>query len=408
MSGPTFSIVVPTRNRGHLLGNALETLLAQTAADFEIVVTDNASADSTKEVALASGDPRIRYVRSERPLRQHENWDFGVSHAEGEWVTVLGDDDGFVPTALERLAATTMGGSTTPVVWPEVWYYDPAFPPPWLRPGEANALTVWPFSGAMETRDAASAIDAVFHMVPLSPPGFFNALVHRDTIRRVRDRLGYVVGGPDPFIASGVAVLTQEPAVVALEVPLTLRGFSDATLSLNVVRNTRDEHACGREFDAEGDFVAAPLRERTLASLIAESLLRTKAALAEELDPYELDVVSYLRQVREELDDPRRRPDGGLAAREWKQFVAAQPRSTRSALRRELLRRRASRVARRVARTIPGPTGVASRRRRSGAVVGEFQWVVGDASSFTDLPSAAAWVDLEILPPAASKSETAA
>ena len=397
MSGPLFSVVIPTRNRGHLLGNALATLRTQTWDDFEVVVSDNASADDTREVATAMDDGRVRYVRSDRTLSQSDSWEFAVGHARGEWITVLGDDDGLVPSALERLASVTAGVGTSPVVWREVWYYDPTFPPVWLGPGEANGLTVWPFSGRVEPRDSASAIDAVFRMVPQRLPGFFDACVHRDTVARVRRRLGHVFGGPDPFVSSGIAVALHEPQIVAFDVPLMIRGFSDATLSLNFVRNTREAHEGVEEFDTEDLFSLAPLRERTLATLVAETLLRVKGVLSEELAGYDLDLVNYFRQVREELDDPRRRPDDGAGVVEWKRVLGHQPSLVRQAVRRQLVKRHAVRVAKRVGGWVPGARALARRRRPTGYWSG-FQWTHGDDAGFDDLPSAAAWFDATALP----------
>ena len=49
-NSPLFSIVIPTHNRGHLLGNALRSALAQDFDDYEIVVVANGCSDNTREV----------------------------------------------------------------------------------------------------------------------------------------------------------------------------------------------------------------------------------------------------------------------------------------------------------------------------------------------------------------------
>ena len=408
MTGPQFSVVIPTRNRAHLLGSALATLRAQTWDDFEVVVSDNASGDDTRGVATAHDDGRVRYVRSDRALRQHDSWEFGVDHARGEWITVLGDDDGLVPSALERLASVTAGAGTSPVVWRDVWYYDPVFPPVWLGPGEANGLTVWPFSGRVDSLDSATAVDAVFRMIPQRLPGFYDACVHRDTVARVRGRLGRVFGDPDPFVSSGIAVALHEPKIVTFDLPLMVRGFSDATLSLNFVRNTRAAHEGVEEFDTEDLFILAPLRERTLATLVAETLLRLKGVLPDELAGHDLDLVAYFRQVRDEVDAPKRRPDGGAAVAEWKQVLSHQPSAVRRAVRSQLLKRHAVGVAKRVAGRVPGALALATRRRRSAGYWSAFQWTHGDEAGFKDLPGAAAWFDGAALPPPAERTASAA
>lgn len=61
MANPKFSIVMPTRERPETSKYTLETRLTQEVDDYEIVVADNCSSASTKDVVNAFGSPRIRY-----------------------------------------------------------------------------------------------------------------------------------------------------------------------------------------------------------------------------------------------------------------------------------------------------------------------------------------------------------
>src|SRR2546422_787475 len=65
---PRVSMAVPVYNGERYLGEALDSLLAQTYHDFELIICDNASTDGTGEIArsYASMDERVRYVRNER------------------------------------------------------------------------------------------------------------------------------------------------------------------------------------------------------------------------------------------------------------------------------------------------------------------------------------------------------
>src|SRR5216117_733352 len=67
---PRVSMAVPVYNGERYLGEALDSLLAQTYHDFELIICDNASTDGTGEIArsYASMDERVRYVRNERNL----------------------------------------------------------------------------------------------------------------------------------------------------------------------------------------------------------------------------------------------------------------------------------------------------------------------------------------------------
>ena len=60
---PTVSVVIPTFNRAHVVGQAIESVLAQTLTDFELILVDDGSSDNTAEIVKNFVDPRVRYVR---------------------------------------------------------------------------------------------------------------------------------------------------------------------------------------------------------------------------------------------------------------------------------------------------------------------------------------------------------
>ena len=106
MKEPFFSILLPTRNRSTILGGAIDSVLAQSFGDFEIIVSDNdESPNATAEVVAKYKDPRVRYVRTSGNLPMHENWENAFVQAQGRHVFVLEDKVRMVPNALEILHA---------------------------------------------------------------------------------------------------------------------------------------------------------------------------------------------------------------------------------------------------------------------------------------------------------------
>src|SRR2546421_10806093 len=114
---PLFSIVIPTRNRADLLRNALQSALEQTHDDYEVVVSDNNCTPETHEAVRRLGDGRVRYVRVERTLAMPDSWEFAVSHARGDYITILSDDDAVSPTLLKRLDSLLEGGRVKLISW---------------------------------------------------------------------------------------------------------------------------------------------------------------------------------------------------------------------------------------------------------------------------------------------------
>ena len=93
MSEPRVSVVIPTFNRSAFLRQAIVSVLAQTYPHFEVIISDNASADDTREVVAAFSDPRIRYFQNERNLGMAPNWNAGIRRARGAYVVLLEDDN---------------------------------------------------------------------------------------------------------------------------------------------------------------------------------------------------------------------------------------------------------------------------------------------------------------------------
>jgi glycosyltransferase involved in cell wall biosynthesis len=100
MFTPSVSIVIPTYNRAHCVARAVESILAQTFRDFEVIVVDDGSEDDTAEVLAKFGD-RIHLIRQEnRGVSGARN--AGIRAARGKWVAFLDSDDEWHPTKLER------------------------------------------------------------------------------------------------------------------------------------------------------------------------------------------------------------------------------------------------------------------------------------------------------------------
>ncbi|MGB4857637.1 MAG: glycosyltransferase family 2 protein [Candidatus Dechloromonas phosphoritropha] len=105
--GPRVSIGVPVFNGKDYLAAALESLLAQTYADFEIIISDNASTDGTSIICedFARRDRRVRYYRQIKNVGAARNFNKTFELARGEYFKWHAHDDECAPTMLERCVA---------------------------------------------------------------------------------------------------------------------------------------------------------------------------------------------------------------------------------------------------------------------------------------------------------------
>lgn len=103
MRAAKVTVGIPTFNRAHFLADAISSVLAQTYADFELVVSDNASTDNTSEVLAKFKDSRIRIHRNATNIGLLGNFNRCLELARGDYFVLLGSDDYWEPTLLSRL-----------------------------------------------------------------------------------------------------------------------------------------------------------------------------------------------------------------------------------------------------------------------------------------------------------------
>ena len=97
------SVVIPLYNKEALVGRTLESVLAQSYRDFEVVVVDDGSRDGSTAVVESFDDPRIRLIRQENAgVSAARNR--GIAEARGEFVALLDGDDIWKPDYLSTVA----------------------------------------------------------------------------------------------------------------------------------------------------------------------------------------------------------------------------------------------------------------------------------------------------------------
>ncbi|MDD5056760.1 MAG: glycosyltransferase family 2 protein [Sideroxydans sp.] len=102
---PKVSILIPVYNRENLIGECIESALAQTVSDIEVVVVDNASTDGTWKICqhYAVQDRRVRLFRNESNIGPVRNWIRCAQEAYGQYSKILFSDDLLEPRCIELM-----------------------------------------------------------------------------------------------------------------------------------------------------------------------------------------------------------------------------------------------------------------------------------------------------------------
>jgi glycosyltransferase involved in cell wall biosynthesis len=206
---------------------ALATCLAQDFDNYEIVVCDNASDPETRAVVDAARSERITYHRTDRPLAMSANWELAVSMAEGEYVTVVGDDDALMPYALRELDRLIVEHQRPPAVnWRRAVYTWPTIS---VR-SDANLLFL-PLTRACTVFDGRQrlAMASRWEIGADQLPMIYCSVVRNDLIEKHRNIAGCVFPSIYPDVYSAYAFAYLAESYVFIEVPMGVAGLSAAS-----------------------------------------------------------------------------------------------------------------------------------------------------------------------------------
>lgn len=288
---PLFSIVMPTRNRANLLPNALQSALEQTYSDYEIVVSNNNSTDDTEQVVRNIEDGRVRYVQSDTTLPMSDSWEFALSHAKGEYITILSDDDAVSPTLLERLSKRVDDESIKLISWMRYLYVMDD----WYVERDRNKLFLSPITGQAEERSSKSMLQQWFDGCTYyaDAPMLFNACCHRSIIDIAKKKAGRFFIGTSPDVAASIAMLSATPHFLFIDDVLSLAGSGKQSTGANTTYN---RGSASQTFLSELDedaFPKGPFKEITLTTSVADTLITAKETMPDDMADYQINWASY-------------------------------------------------------------------------------------------------------------------
>jgi glycosyltransferase involved in cell wall biosynthesis len=404
MSSPLFSIIIPTCDRPHLLRYTLQAALAVSHPSFEVVVSDNFSAPETYDLVARLKDDRVRYVRTERRLHMPDNWQFGFNHSRGDYSIILGDDDGIVPTALNKLEQIFRATGAELATWRNFGYYHPDWPSK-MR----NTVMVGHVTRNLSLIAAEYMLrqaNVLEHPARFEFPHGSRFCFSRRLAQAVTRQCGRVFDIPYPDFTSALYMLAvlKDSHYAYYDGPVTFTTYSYNSNSAVVLsrkkRNTRRAEAFYREFDRPL-YEFAPLKSHLIWNGHADCVLRmhAKFALPETLRNFDYPryfLICYRGIVEDDLSDiTKAKPE--LLEEFWA-VLGAQSGEVRAAF--ELLQRdyekrgsatlAASGGVRRLVRTLPRGVKEALKgsrlvRQASEAVLGHAIALAGDKHGFANI-----------------------
>ncbi len=102
---PLVSVAIPAYKGAAFIRTTIESVLAQTLTDFELIVIDDGSPDATADIVASFPDARIRLLRNPHNLGPQGNWNRCLAEARGKYIKLLPQDDLLAPDCLAQQAA---------------------------------------------------------------------------------------------------------------------------------------------------------------------------------------------------------------------------------------------------------------------------------------------------------------
>ncbi|HXZ97294.1 MAG TPA: glycosyltransferase [Burkholderiales bacterium] len=243
-----FSVVIPTHDRLDLLRDAVETVLRQDYPKWELVIFDNASTDDIRGYITSFSDRRIRYERSDDFLPVTDSWNRAINLATGDYVTVLGDDDGLTPGYFGKLSRIIEEFGSPDVLYSAIyqfWHPDVA---PWERRGfVADVKNGFFFVGRIAPflLSAEEAAKAVRGSIRLRRNFTFNQqafCVRRDFLQRLRED-GPVFRAPFPDYFFANIAFAKARSIVVIPEPMSIAGVSKASYGYMLFNELEEQGA---------------------------------------------------------------------------------------------------------------------------------------------------------------------
>ncbi len=114
---PHVSVILPTYNRAKTLARAMQSVLAQSYTNLELIVVDDCSTDNTSEIVATFRDPRVLYLPSRERLGVSRARNLGIRHARGNFIAFQDSDDEWrVEKLAKQIQVFEVQGSGTAMV----------------------------------------------------------------------------------------------------------------------------------------------------------------------------------------------------------------------------------------------------------------------------------------------------
>lgn len=328
---PLFSVLIPTKNRSYLVGYAIQSVLNQTCADFEVVVIDNDDGGATAQVVQGFSDPRLRYIRT-GGLSMPDNWERSFREARGDYVTILTDRMVLRPWALDTLKKAFDSGDHRIISWGLDMIEDTRSGETFFTRRRAPAPLPDRVIAAPELLERF--LNRSYWDTILVLPKGLNSCCHRSVLKRLwQGPAGRVCLAVAPDYTFAFQQLAYYDQALHLGQHLALASNRESTGRSSQLKDNVSDEFMKQVGGPPHSFTHVPIKAFFVQNSLMNDFLRVRELAGGHLAPYELPLVPYFTHCYLELAQLESQGiDYTPEIAAWRAALAAQPREVRAAV----------------------------------------------------------------------------
>jgi glycosyltransferase involved in cell wall biosynthesis len=240
MSIPLISVVIPTRNRFQYVKSAITSILDINDSRIELIIQDNS--DSNVLMMWINDniiDVRLKYNYSDSPLSFVGNFSEGVEASTGEYICIIGDDDGINPEIIDAVAwlkQENIDCLSTRISANFVWG-DAEVPTTLFTNVTGGVLSISKLSGIIieakpEEELLAFVNGGLISYLDFNLPKIYHGIVKTECLREIKQKTGSYFGGLSPDIFASICLACIVKRIFVTDYPLTISGVCGVSASI--------------------------------------------------------------------------------------------------------------------------------------------------------------------------------
>jgi glycosyltransferase involved in cell wall biosynthesis len=237
---PLLSILIATKNRQAYALHAVKSILTIKDEGLELVIQDNSDSNSLEsDIKEYLTDTRLKYRYTPPPFSSIDNFNAAIQMSTGEYVCLIGDDDGINPeimyaTAWAKISQIDclVGNTAADYRWAGTGVKSTFY-----RNTEGNTLTISNITGKVDEPDLAGSLSRLAkngctHYLDYPFPKLYHGVVKRDCLEQIRCLTGAYIKGLSPDIYLAVALTSVVKKMITIDYPLTIPGVCAKSTSV--------------------------------------------------------------------------------------------------------------------------------------------------------------------------------